>query len=85
MKSSQLRAKLEALEQQYGDLEVVTEGCDCNGDSGDVVFDTYGECFYIERGTPEEKEAEAERLRLQREAVVQRDKELAEQYPGMLP
>jgi len=49
MKSSELRAKLEALEREHGDMEVITEGCDCDGDSNDVVL--YAGDFYITRAS----------------------------------
>lgn len=83
MKSSELRSKLEALEKEYGDLEVTTEGCDCIGESGSVG-EEYGQ-FMIYRATEEEAQKEHRRLQEQIRHLKDRDEELARQYPGMLP
>ena len=77
MKSSELRRRLKELELLHGDQEVITEGCDCVGDSGNVVYDDEG-VFYILRKT------EAQELNTYI-LPWRSDEELRQRYPGMLP
>lgn len=60
MKASELIKKLEALIAQHGDRDVWTQGCDCSGESGNVIpteeaqerdvgYDAPDDTFLIER------------------------------------
>lgn len=60
MKASALIEKLQALMAEHGDLEVVTQGCDCDGDSHCVTWEPphkilpeqFPATFYIRRESP---------------------------------
>lgn len=38
MKLKELIQELKKLEEVHGDLDIVTEGCDCDGDVGEVTL-----------------------------------------------
>jgi hypothetical protein len=70
MKASQLVAELQASIGAHGDLEVITEGCDCWGDSTGVELDTDRNKMVItrtdgeiERGRRAKREAEEKAAR----------------------
>ncbi len=83
MRAMELIEALYKMCEQYGDLEVLTEGCDCTGKTGRI--ECWDNTFMIMRGTPQDAELEAleQRQRIERNKAFTED--LRRRFPGMLP
>jgi hypothetical protein len=78
MKASELIHVLIDLAAEHGDLEVMTEGCDCNGDSRSVELRRWRTPIFMICRTYEGVVPEPY-------GGPSHDEILQEKYPGMLP
>jgi len=85
VKASSLIFQLEQLLERHGNLEVLTEGCDCYGDSGRVEYWPNMSSIMICRGSPRDLELWELEQRQREERERQFTADLEAKYPGLLP